>query len=196
MSPQPAVSSFLFCNISLAWQLLIFCASNQLQMSGGLSCVHLSLLSSPHAHTGKPESLLFCHVNHSVDLVVLGLGFFGCLFFFFAGAGCGVPSHSPSPLPCSYIPLALEKTSLFNFLPYQDLPLLCYPAMFWLSHFLHVHTNYYMFILINTVEKLLSFYLNCVAGGDFLRADNASASFFIRITPEWMMPLCLSPHWV
>lgn len=105
-------------------------------------------------------------------------------FFFFAGAGCGVPSHSPSPLPCSYIPLALEKTSLFNFLPYQDLPLLCYPAMFWLSHFLHVHTNYYMFILINTVEKLLSFYLNCVAGGDFLRVDNASASFFIRITPE------------
>lgn len=152
-------------------------------MSGGLSCVHLSLLSSPHAHIGKPESLLFCHVNHSVGLVVLGWVSLVAFFFFLRGR-CVVSLLTPSPLPCSYIPLALEKTSLFNFLPYQDLPLLCYPAMFWLSHFLHVHTNYYMFILINTVEKLLSFYLNCVAGGDFLRVDNTSASFFIRITPE------------
>lgn len=43
------------------------------------------------------------------------------------------------------------------------------------------------------MEKLLSFYLNCAAGGDLFRVDNDSASFFIKISPECLVLLCLSP---
>lgn len=75
---------------------------------GGLLCVHLSPLSSPHSHTGMPASLLFCHDNHSVDFC------WGFLFHFFP--------------PCSLIALALEKRSLFHSLSHHDLPLLSHPV--------------------------------------------------------------------
>lgn len=141
MSPQPAVSSFLFCNISLAWQLLIFCASNQLQMSGGLSCVHLSLLSS-HAHTGKPESLLFCHVNHSVGLVVLGLSFFGCFFFFLRGRGV-VSLLTPSPC---HVPIYLWHWRKHLYLIFSPIKIYLYSVT--LQCFGYPIS--YMFILITT----------------------------------------------
>lgn len=148
MAPQPAVSSFQFHTISLARQLLVCGASNQLQMSGGLSHVHLSPLSPRDSHTGMPASLLFSHVNHSVGFCWL------FLFLFF-----------PPMFPYSFG--AGEKISVSFSLP-SWFTIISRGAAFWLSHFPPLLFAYASRCTQNkrwTVEKFLSFNLTVLLEG-------------------------------
>lgn len=177
MAPQPAVSSFQFHTISLARQLLVCGASNQLQMSGGLSHVHLSPLSPRDSHTGMPASLLFSHVNHSVGFCWL------FLFLFFP--------------PCSLTALAPEKRSLFHSLSHHDLPLSHAVQRFGYPTFHH----YCLLMLVDAHktkgEQLRSScHLILLCCWRTVLQGRQWFSIFIKITPGCFAPLCLSSRWL